>query len=186
MFKEDRSRQRVANHVAEEVVGSVQEGTAMGTDAIEDGQQVTLSLAEGLLHATPGDEGPATGVATTDADAGTDVSVTSFEGIIEMTTGTVTVAQVPPARDGGSREADTDALADECETADQCLAADVEGVVSLREAGYEPAVTVAAGEVAAAAAAVGMAVVVVASTDTVGRVTDTLRDGDTDYDVTTL
>ena len=186
LFQEARSLQRFADHVTNDVLGSVQEDTAIATDAITAGQQVTLSLEAGLLHATPGDDGPATGVATTDADAGTDVSVTSFEGIIEMTTGTVTVVQVPPARDGGSRAADIDALADHCEAAEQCLAADVEGVVSLREAGYEPAVTVAAGEVAAAAAAVGMAVVVVAATDTVGRVTDALRDGDTDYDVTTL
>lgn len=186
LFQEAKSLQRFADHVTDDVLGSVQEDTAIATEDIEAGEQVTLSVREGLLHATPGSEGPATGVATTDADAGTDVSITSFEGVIEMETGTVTVAQVPPARDGGSRTADTDSLAELCEEADRVLAGDVEGVVSLREAGYEPEVSVAAGEVGAAAAAVGMTVVVAASTDTVGRVTDVLREGDTAYDVTTL
>ncbi|TQQ82853.1 MarR family transcriptional regulator [Halonotius terrestris] len=186
LFQEANALQRFADHVTDDVLGSVQEDTAIATADIDAGEQVTISVREGLLHATPGEEGPATGVATTDADEGTDVSITSFEGVIDMTTGTVTVAQVPPARNGGSREADIDRLAELCAAADRCVAADVEGVVSLRAADYEPAVTVAAGEVASAAAAVGMTVVVAASTDTVGRVTDALRDGETNYDVTTL
>ncbi len=186
LFQEAKSLQRFADHVTDDVLGSVQEDTAIAAADIEAGQQVTITVREGLLHATPGEEGPATGVATTDAAEGRDVSITSFEGVIEMTTGTVTVAQVPPARDGGSREIDTDQLATLCSEADRCLAADVEGVVSLRRADHEPAVTVAAGAVAAKAAAVGMTVVVVASTDTVGRVTDALRDGNSSYEVTTL
>jgi len=123
-------------------------------------------------------------VATTDAAEGTDVSVTSFEGVIEMTAGTVTVVQIPPAREGGSRVVDGDRLADSCGSADLVVAAGVEAVVSLRETDREPAVTVAAGEVAAAAAAVGQRVAVVASTDAIGRVTDALRDGNVSYEVT--
>jgi putative transcriptional regulator len=94
------------------------------------------------------------------------------------------VAQVPPAREGGSRAVDADELDDTCMDADLIVAAGVEAVVSLREVDREPAVTVAAGEVAAAAAAVGQQVVVVASTDTIGRVTDALRDGNVSYEVT--
>jgi len=44
---------------------------------------------------------------------------------------------------------------------------------------------VAAGSVAAAAAAVGQRVTVVASTDTIGRVTDALREDTVSYEVTT-
>jgi len=186
LFQEANALQRFAAHVTDDVLGSVQEDTAIATADIAAGEQVTISVQDGLLHATPGEDGPATGVATTDAAEGTDVSITSFEGVIDMATGAVTVAQIPPARNGGSREADLDQLAELCADADRCVAADVEGVVSLRETGYEPSITVAAGEVAAAAAAVGMTVVVAASTDTVGRVTDALREGDSDYDVTTL
>jgi len=60
----------------------------------------------GLLHAAPGHDGPATGVATTDADPGGVVGVTGFEGVIDLDPGDVTVFQVPPVRTGlpGSSE----------------------------------------------------------------------------------
>ncbi len=186
LFQEAKALQRYADHVTSDVLGSVQEDTAIATESIDVGQQVTISVRDGLLHASPGHRGPATGVATTAAEAETDVSITSFEGIIDMAAGTVIVGQIPPARDGGSRAVDMDELASLCESVDLHLAADVEGVVSLRAVDVEPAVTVATGEVAAAAAAVGMTVLVVASTDTVGRITDALRDGDSSYEVTTL
>jgi putative transcriptional regulator len=184
LFQEAKSLQRYADHVTSDVLGSVQEDTAIATDSIEAGQVVTISVQDGLLHASPGESGPATGVATTDAEAGTDVSVTSFEGVIDMSTGTVTVAQIPPTRDGGSRVVDTDHLAELCDAVDLTVAAGVEAVVSLHAIDRDAAVTVAAGEVAAAAAAVGETVVVVASTDTIGRVTDALRDGNVSYEVT--
>ncbi len=184
LFQQANSLQRYAEHVTGDVLGTVQEDTAIATAPIEAGDAVTISVQEGLLHATPGESGPATGVATTDAAEGTDVSITSFEGVIDMSAGSVTVVQIPPAREGGSRAVDTDALADTCGHADLVVAAGVEAVVSLRAVDHEPAVTVAAGEVAAAAAAVGRNVAVVASTDTIGRVTDALRDGNVSYEVT--
>ena len=184
LFQEAKSLQRFAEHVTGDVLGTVQEDTAIAAADIEAGEAVTISVKDGLLHATPGESGPATGVATTDAVEGTDVSVTSFEGVIEMDAGTVTVVQIPPARDGGSRAIENDRLADSCGSADLVAAAGVEAVVSLRAIDHEPAVTVAAGEVAAAAAAVGEHVTVVASTDTIGRVTDALREGNVSYEVT--
>ena len=184
LFQEANALQRFADHVTGDVLGTVQEDTAVATADIEAGESVTISLEDGLLHATPGDSGPATGVATTDGAAGTDVSVTAFEGVIEMDAGSVTVVQIPPAREGGSRAVDGEQLAESCQQADLVAAAGVEAVVSLRDADHEPAVTVAAGEVAAAAAAVGQHVTVVASTDTIGRVTDALRDGTVSYEVT--
>ncbi|MFW5934502.1 MAG: Crp/Fnr family transcriptional regulator, partial [Halolamina sp.] len=123
----------------------------------------------------------ATGVATTDAEAGTDVGVTGFEGVIDMAPGTVTVYQIPPVRAGGSRGIDDAALAAACEAADLVLASGVEAVVALRGVDHAPAVSAAAGEVAAAAAGRGQEVVVAVTRDEVGRVTDALRDGDTEY-----
>ena len=184
LFQEAKALQRFADHVTGDVLGAVQEDTAIATADIEAGQSVTISLEEGLLHATPGESGPATGVATTDAAADTDVSVTSFEGIIEMDAGAVTVTQLPPTREGGSRAVNGKQLAEICQQADLVVAAGVEAVVSLRAINHEPAVTVAAGEVAAAAAAVGQQVTVVASTDSIGRVTDALREGNVSYEVT--
>ena len=183
LFKEAKSIRRFADHVTEDVLESVQEDAAVATADVEAGETVTLSLRDGLLHATPGDEGPAIGVATTDAEAGTDVSVTGFEGVIDFEPGSVSIYQVPPVRDGGSRAVDDDGLSAACDDADLVVAAGVEAVVTLRGLGVEPAVVVAAGSDATEAAARGLNVDVVATTDAIGRVTDELRDGDVTYEV---
>jgi putative transcriptional regulator len=183
LFQEAKALRRFADRVSEDVLGSVEEDAAVATEDLESGEVVTLAMRDGLLHAIPGDEGPATGVTTTAAEAGADVSVTGFEGVIEVDPGTVTVLQVPPARAGGSGAVDPDAIRRACEGADLVVAAGVEAVVALREAGVDPGVTVAAGQVAAEAATLGRDAVVVATADTVGRVTDALRDGDANYEV---
>ncbi|WP_276300443.1 winged helix-turn-helix transcriptional regulator [Halorussus lipolyticus] len=177
---------RYADHVTDDILGSVQEEAAIATDDVAEGDSVTLSLRDGLLHATPGEEGPATGVATTDAEAGEDVGVTGFEGIIDFNPGSVTVYQVPPVRSGGSSATDAETLADACESADLVSATGVEAVVALRRADCEPATTFAGGEVAAEAAGRGLDAVVVATADIVGRVTDALRDGNVAYEVSEL
>jgi putative transcriptional regulator len=184
LFGEARSIRRFADHVTDDVLESVGQDAAVATGPVSAGETVTLSLREGLLHATPGGEGPATGVATTDAEAGEDLSVTGFEGVIDMEPGTVTIYQIPPVRSGGSRAVEPAALAAACEDADLVIAAGVEAVVACRRAEVEPATTVAAGTVAAEAATRGLEVAVVATTDEVGRVTDALRDGQAAYEVT--
>ena len=181
LFREAKSLRRYVDHVTDDVLESLQEDAAIAVEDVSAGDTVSLSLRDGLLHATPGEAGPATGVATTDAEAGTDVGVTGFEGVIDMDPGTVTVYQVPPVRSGGSRGVDDAALAEACEAADLVVASGVEAVVSLRGVDHPPAVAAAAGEVAAAAAGRGQDVVVAVTRDEVGRVTDALRDGDTEY-----
>jgi putative transcriptional regulator len=184
LFQETEAIRRFADHVTDDVLESVQEDAAIATEAVSAGETVTLSLRGGLLHAAPGDEGPATGVATTAAEAGEDLSVTGFEGVIDIPSGAVTVYQVPPARAGGSDEVDPEPLAAACDGADLVVAAGVEAVVACRRAAVDPAVVVAAGAVAAEAAARGQRVAVVATTDEVGRITDALRDGNAAYEVT--
>jgi putative transcriptional regulator len=183
LFQQAKDLRRVADHVTEDVLESVGEDAAIATAAVETGDQVSLSLIDGHLHATPGDAGPATGVATTDAGAGEVVSVTGFEGVIDVEPGDVTVYQVPSARNEGVDDLDVGALAAACERADLVLGDGVEAVVALRRASVEPAVTFAAGQVAVEAAPRGQRVVVVVTADTVGRVTDALRDGNVVYEV---
>ncbi|WP_458185475.1 DUF7839 domain-containing protein [Haladaptatus sp. NG-WS-4] len=174
---------RFADHVTDDILGNVGEDAAIATTDIEAGSPVTLSLQNGLLHATPGDQGPATGIATTDAAEGDEVGVTEFEGIIDLDPGRVTVYQIPPVRSGGSRAVDSSTLAAACEGSDVLAATGVEAVVALRSAGVEPSVTFAAGAVAAEAAERGLDVVIVATGDSVGRVTDALRDAGVAYEV---
>jgi putative transcriptional regulator len=183
LFREVKAIRRFTEHVTEDVLDSVQEDAALATAPIAAGETVTLGLRDGLLHATPGDEGPATGVATTSADAGADVSVTGFEGVIDMSPGSVAIYQVPRARNGGSRAVDTDALGAATAAAGLVVAAGVEAVAALRRIEAEPAVSVAAGPVATEAATKGLDVAVVASVDEAGRVIDALRDGDVTYEL---
>jgi putative transcriptional regulator len=183
LFGEARSLRRFADRVTDDVLGTVQEDAAIATADVSEGQTVTLTLRDGLLHATPDGRGPATGVATTDATAGDDVGVTGFEGVIEMDPGTVTVIQVPSVRSGGSRAIDPQTLGERCADVAVVTAAGVEAVVACRQAGLTPATYLAAGTVAAEAAARGLDVAVVAAADAVGRVTDALRDEDVVYEL---
>ena len=181
LFGQASDVRRFADHVTEDVLGSMQEDAAFATDEIASGETVSLSIEDGLLHATPGDSGPATGVATTGAESGQVVGVTGFAGIIDLDPGDVTVFQIAPIRSDAPRG--SDGLADAAAAADVVAAAGVEAVAALRESGVDPDVTFAAGEVAADAAGRGLDVVVVATTDLAGRVTDALRDAGLAYEV---
>jgi putative transcriptional regulator len=181
LFQAASDVRRYTDHVTEDVLGGVQEDAAIADESIESGETVTLSMSEGLLHARPGEHGAATGRATGAADAGEVVGVTGFEGVIEFEPGHVHVRSVPPVRSGTLTDVSTIETA--LEDADLVLAAGVEAVAVLRAADHEPAVYFAAGEAAAEAAGRGLDVLVVATTDAVGRVTDALRDADVAYDV---
>ena len=186
LFRRAEDLTHYADRVTEDVLGTVSEDAAIAVEAIEQGETVSLEMREGLLHAIPGEAGPATGVATTDAAAGGDVGVTGFEGIIDLEPGVVAVSQVPPVRSGGSSAVDAGSVQAACDGADLTLAAGIEAVVALRKAGIEPATAFGAGEVAAEAASRGLDVAVVTSGDAVGRVTDPLREAGAEYEVTRL
>lgn len=170
-----------ADHVTEDVLGGVEEDAYISDGRITEGETVSLSVRDGLLHARPGDAGTATGVATGDAKPGDVVGVTSFEGVIDFDAGHVTVVQVPPIRSGGL--ADPAELVAACADADLVVAAGIEAVVALRETDVDVETYFAPGEVAADAASRGLSAVVVATADAIGRVTDALRDGSITYEV---
>jgi len=181
LFRQASDVRRFADHVTEDVLGSMQEDAAFATADVEAGETVSLSIDGGLLHASPGDGGPATGIATTDAAAGDVVGVTGFAGVIDLEPGTVTVFQVSPIR--SAEPGESTALAEAAAAADLVVAAGVEAVAALDASGVDPDVTFAAGEVAADAAGRGLDVVVAATTDLAGRVTDALRDAGLAYEV---
>ncbi|WP_336361240.1 DUF7839 domain-containing protein [Haladaptatus sp. ZSTT2] len=185
LFQAATDVRRFAEHVTDDVLGNVGEDAAIATDSVEAGETVTLSIVDGLLHATPGDDGPATGVTTTLAEEGKVVGVTGFSGVIDLEPGLVTVYQVPPIR-AGTDEVDLETLAKACEGADLVAAMGVEAVGTLRSLSLTPDTIFAAGEVAADAASRGLDVVVVTTINTAGRVTDALRDSGLAYEVADL
>ncbi|AGB15684.1 putative transcriptional regulator [Halovivax ruber XH-70] len=183
LFRTAEGVRRFADHVTEDLLGAMNEAAAIATDDVTEGETVSLTMREGYIHATPTDDGDATAVATTDAAAGGDVGVAEWEGVIDLEPGTVTVIQIPPVRAGGADAADLSSREAAIEAADLVVASGVEAVVALESNGVEPAVSVGAGSVASAGAERGLDVIVAATTDVVGRVTDELRDGDVPYEV---
>lgn len=174
---------RYADHVTDNVLGGVQEDAAIAGSPLETGERVSLRLVEGLLTADPGEHGPATGRTTGPAEAGDDVGVTGFEGIIDLDPEAVSIAQVPSVRSGGSRAIDRSALRDLLNGVDLVACAGIEAVVSVRSVDREPDTWFAPGAVAANAARVGLDTVVVATVDHVPRVTDAIRDVNVEYSV---
>ncbi len=186
LFKAADEVKRYADHVTEDVLGGLREDAAIAMDDVDAGDPVSLHVVAGLLRAQAGASGPATGRATAPATAGEDVGVTGFEGVIELDPGEVVVIQVPSIRAGGSREVDKTALADACQEAERVACAGVEAVVATRAAGIDPDTWFAPGAVAADAASRGVNVVVVATTDRVGQVTNALSDAGIGYSVSDL
>jgi len=181
VFQSATDMRRFVDHVTDDVLGSVQEDAAIADAEFEAGETVSLSLQGGLLHAGPEEAGGATGVTTTEAAAGEVVGVTGFEGVIDLAPGHVSVVQVPTVRtDSDGSGAD---IAATCEGAPIVTAAGVEAVSALRDAGVEPTTYFAPGTVAADAASRGLDAVVVATQDTIGRVTGALTDASVSYDV---
>ncbi len=186
LLNEAGEMRRYLEYVTGDVLGSVREDAAIATAEIHAEETVSLSLQAGLLHATPGTAGTATGTATRDAAEGEDVGVTEFTGIIDLDPGTVTVLQIPTIGTGGSHNIDPDRISEQVQDYDIVLAAGVEGVVATRRAGIEPDMTFAVGDIAADAAGRGVDVLIVATAGMVGRITDPLADAELAYELNTL
>jgi len=184
LYQQVRALRSFTERITEEVLGSVSEDTAVATADIQTGAVVTLSMLEGTLHATPGDEGPATAVATTTAGAGDPVGVGQFAGVIAIEEAKITLAEVPTVRE--ETDADLDALGEMATDADLVVADGIEAVAACAAVGVEVETTHAVGAVAAAAAAVGQSVVIVGTSDTVGRIGETVRDSGIDVTHRTL
>lgn len=183
ILSEATEAQEYIEHVTDDILGGMKEDAAIAIEAIEEGDSVTLSVEDGLLHASPGKEGAATGIATTDASKGEEVGVTDFDGIIDLEPGDVTILQMPTIQSGGSRNINQPITKARCNDADLVAAAGVEPIVALRKVDVEADVIFGVGEVVADAARRGINGVIIATADTIGRVTDPLRNAGITYEV---
>jgi putative transcriptional regulator len=190
-------------HVSEDVIGDVEVDTAVAADGIDEGERVALSMTDGVLTATPlsaggsGDDSgsaddtgetgdtpsSATALAVTDADAGRDVAVAEFDGVLDYELGTVTVVEVPSVQAGGSRAVDSETLRGCAGDADLVAAAGTEALTALRQANVEPDQRFGTAEAVEEAATKGLDVLLVAVTDRVSTHTDRLRDSAVGYEV---
>ncbi|MFB6353797.1 MAG: MarR family transcriptional regulator [Halobacteriales archaeon] len=174
--------QAFTTYVAEEVVGRVDVEAAIATDAIGADEPVSLSMRDGVLHATPGESGGATAVAVTAADAGEAVGVSEFEGLLDYEPGVVSVVAVPAVGSDDGRPA-ADTLGRLAADHDRLAAAGVEALAAVRAAGLEPDVRFGTVPAVEEAAARGLDVLLVAVDTAVSAHTDRLREGNIRYEV---
>ncbi|MDL5362902.1 MarR family transcriptional regulator [Halalkalicoccus sp. NIPERK01] len=170
-------------HVAEDVIGQVEVETAIATDAIEEGEPVTLSMAGGVLRATPGEDGGATAVAVTSATEGRDVGITDFQGVLDYELGEVTIVSLPTVVDGGSAAADPGVIADYATGHDLVAVAGAEAVAAARVAEIDPEIRFGTPEAVREAATKGLDVLLLAAADRLAAHTETLREGTVGYEM---
>lgn len=166
-------------HVTEDVLEPVDLEAAIATATIEEGQQVGLSMRDGVLHASPnGADGGATAVAVTGGDAGSDIAVSEFDGVLEYEWGTVTVVSIPTVRLGGSSAIDPDALRSHMSDADLVAAAGTEAIAAVRALEGEPDLIFATEQAVQEAAVRGLDVVLVCVSTRVGDHIEILRENE--------
>jgi putative transcriptional regulator len=171
------------DYVSEQVIEEVEIETAIAAADVEEGQRVSLSMEDGILHARPGDTGSATAIAVTAAAAGKDVGVSEFEGMLDYAPGEVTLLSVPPVQEGGSSAVDPDLVRELLGDHDLVAAAGVEAVVAVRNADAEPEVRFGTVDAVPEAASRGLSVLLVATTDRLSQHTDPLREQNVGYEV---
>jgi len=170
-------------HVSEDVIGEVEIETAIATAPIEEGQSVSLTMRDGVLHATPGGTGSATAVAVSSADAEQDVGITDFDGVLEYDLGTATIVSIPPIRDGGSATIDHDAVAEVARAHDFVAVSGAEAVAAATAAELTPDVQFATAAAVQEAATKGLDVCLLAVADDLAGLTDTFRNSDIAFEV---
>ncbi|WP_281195215.1 MarR family transcriptional regulator [Halorubrum sp. F4] len=183
------------SRVSEDVLGSVDVDAAIAIDPVSEGDEVRLTMRDGVLHATAeragetsadgetpgGGETPATAIAVTGGVAGEAIGVTEFEGVVEYDPGVVTVIPVPVVTEGKppSVEAVTERVNDEGFVA----IAGTEAYALAMRAGIDPEIRFGTVDAVPQAALRGLDVLLLVSTDELSRHTTQLRESSVRYEV---
>jgi putative transcriptional regulator len=169
--------------VTEEVVGQVDADTAVADAAVGADETVSLRMADGVLHATPGSDGDATARTLTAAEAGEDVGVAEFDGLLDYDAGDVTVVVLPDVREGGSRAVSPDEVAALADDHDVLATASVEALAAARRAGRDPDVRFGTPQAVREAATRGLSVLLLVGPRELATHTDRLREGSVGYEL---
>jgi len=170
-------------HVSEDVIGQVEIETAIATTDISEGESVSLTMQDGVLHAMAGETGSATAVAVTDAAAGRDVGVTNFEGVVDYDLGAVTIVSVPQVQNGGSSAVDPDRIAALADRHDLIAVGGVEAIAAAAAADLDPDIRFGSAAAVQEAATKGLDILLLSATDLLSAHTDRLRDQNLSYEV---
>jgi len=130
-----RELQEYSKYVLNNVVGQVSVWPAIASAPVKKGDEVWLTMKNGILYAGPGNEG-ACGTAICDALKGEDVGVGNLKGLIPLKKGSVRLIKVPPVESGGSRHIDAGGL--KGELCGIIGASGIEALAALKKAGVVP------------------------------------------------
>ena len=170
-------------HVSEEVIGQVEIETAVATTEISEGETVSLTMQDGVLRAMSGGTRNATAVAVTNAEAGQDVGITNFDGVVDYDLGSVTIVSIPRVQNGGSSAVDSNRIAEMAESHDLIAVGGVEAIAVAEAADFEPDIRFGSTSAVQEAAAKGLDILLLSSTDLLSTHTDKLRDQNLSYEV---
>ena len=171
------------DHVWDAVIEQGGMETAIARDHIAEGDDVTIAMEDGVLRAHAEPTGAATARALSSAEPGQDVAVTDITGLLDFTLGSVTIIEVPTAKEGGSAAIDVTVI-DEHVTPNTIIAvAGPEAIALCERAGVSPAMRFGTPDAVQEAALKGIDVLLVAVSTEISKHADRLREFDISYEV---
>ena len=178
----DELRQFI-EHVSEDVIGQVDVETAIATTEIDEGETVSLTMQDGVLRAMSGGTGSATAVAVTNAEPEQDIGITNFDGVVDYELGSVTIVSIPQVQNGGSSAVDPDRIGEMAEQHDLIAVGGVEAIAVAEAADIEADIRFGGPSAVREAAAKGLDILLLSSTDLLSAHTDKLREQNLSYEV---
>lgn len=170
------------SRVTDGVLGSVDVDAAITTGSVVEGDEVGLTMRDGVLHAIPGGrDTAANAVAVTDGNEGEAIGVSEFQGVVEYDPGVVTVLSVPSVTDGPPPTPET--IERYVSGNDLLAVAGTEAYAAALEADALPDVRFGTVDAVSEAAIRGLDVLLLASTDELSRHTTRLREDGIRYEV---
>lgn len=182
IVKELREWQGYSNRVLK-VVGGISISAAVADCSVSKGQEVGLSMRDGLLFATDDPNASARGIAASDAEKGEDVGVSNIQGIVPLEVGKVTVVRLPGVQKGGSRKANIGRLKKMSQGKKMVGAIGVEALIALRKAGIDPDYEYGVREAVIEAARSGLSPTVACVDNDTADLIRLLEEKGIDYDI---
>ncbi len=123
---------------AERVLTNITTWAAIAAVDLKKGQRVSLEMKNGLLYASNHSGDNASGITVDKAKTGEDIGITDIEGILALNIGQITILEVPPIQNGGSKSIDPKKLKKGLLNINLVGAIGIEAIVALRQIDIEP------------------------------------------------
>ncbi|MGB3906883.1 MAG: MarR family transcriptional regulator [Methanomethylovorans sp.] len=177
---------RYAKFVMSDIISHVSTWTAIAEEDMNAGQEVYLTMRNGLLYVSTQDVTNATGTTISAALKGEDVGVTDLMGLIDLENASITVCKIPRVERGGSKNVDLERLESLIRSKSYLATIGVESLIALRRVGREPHVMFGAKESVVEAAYHGLSSLVLAIDEEVPGILSRLESEDLEYELVDL